>query len=96
MTLVEAMACSKSVISTTATFTNGFLKHRWDALLVEPGSAAELAEATLELLGSDELCKKLGKEARRTVERVCDSTRNTDAIEALYSDAKSISAADAR
>ena len=85
--LLEAMACGKPIISTNAVFSKKMLKNGVNALLVAPKSAKELAKASVDLLSSEELCKRLGKAARKTVEMKINSQANTDKIEEIYKQA---------
>lgn len=84
MVLAESMACGKPVVTTTAGFGKGILKNGLNALLVTPKSSEELAKATLKLLSSQELCRKLGEEARKTAVRKLNPKTNTDKVERVY------------
>jgi glycosyltransferase involved in cell wall biosynthesis len=84
MTLLEAMACGKPIVSTYANFTKGLLENKKNALLVTPKSSVELAEATITLLSSEELCKSLGEAARKTILEKMDRESNTNKVEEVY------------
>jgi glycosyltransferase involved in cell wall biosynthesis len=83
MTMLEAMASGKAIITTNANFTKGILNNEANSLLVNPKSPEKLAEATVKLLSSEELCKKLGENARKTVEDM-DSEKQTDKVLEVY------------
>ncbi len=80
----EAMACGKAIITTKASFTKGILDNGENALLVNPKSPDELAEATINLLANGELCRKLGENARKTVVDKMDSDKQTDDVLKVY------------
>jgi glycosyltransferase involved in cell wall biosynthesis len=84
MVLLESMACGKPVVSTNASFSKGILKDGFNAILVKPKSAEELAEATLKILSSPALCTSLGGAARKTAIEKFNADANTNQIEEVY------------
>jgi glycosyltransferase involved in cell wall biosynthesis len=66
-TIVEAMACEKPVIVSSAGGAAELFTHEQDALATEPGNAPMLAEAILRLAASADLRRTLGRNGRRTV-----------------------------
>lgn len=65
---LEAMARMRPVIGCLANGPEDILTHDHDGLLVTPHSVAELSDALERLIGSPELCRKLGCNARTTAE----------------------------
>lgn len=87
MVMLEAMACGKPIIATSAGYERGILEDEYNALLVRPKSPEELARATVKLLSSQELCQKLGSKARETVVEKMNSEINTKMVEDVYKNA---------
>lgn len=84
MVLLEAMACGKPIITTNANFSKGIIENGINALLIEPKSAQGLEKATMKLLSSEELCRSLGRAARKTAVETMDLEANTDKVEEVY------------
>jgi glycosyltransferase involved in cell wall biosynthesis len=84
MVMLEAMACGKPLITTTASFTKGVLENGVNALLVPPKSPNELAEASIKLLSDKDLARKLGKQARNAVTEKMDPDKNTEKVLEVY------------
>jgi glycosyltransferase involved in cell wall biosynthesis len=84
ITLLESMACGKAVVTTATGLAKGLIEDGENAILIKPKSVEVLSEATMKLLSSEELCKKLGDAARRTIVEKMDVERNTDKIEEVY------------
>lgn len=66
--LMEAMACGCCVIATNVGGNPELVRDGENGLLFEAGNAAELTARLERALGSDELRRSLGAEARRTIE----------------------------
>lgn len=85
--LFEYMAMGKGIVASRLGQIGEVLEHEKTALLVEPGSVRELADAIVCLSGSAELRKRLGAAARQTaVERYTwkhNAQRVIDAYRAL-------------
>ena len=84
LTLLEAMACGKPIITTSTGLAKGLIENGSNAILVRPRSVRDLVEATIKLLSSEALCKKLGKAARRTIDEKISQDKNTDLVEEVY------------
>ena len=65
--LMEAMACGATAISTRVSGIPELIHHEENGLLVNPGNAAELADAMARLLGDAPLRTRLAEAARRTI-----------------------------
>lgn len=66
--LFEYMAMAKPVVASGIGQIKEVVVHRHNGYLVEPGNLQELAQAILELADNAELGKRIGKNARKTVE----------------------------
>lgn len=67
LVLLEAMACSKPVIASALPGVRAVVSDGGDGLLVQPGSADDLAIKIRLLLDDRELCQRLGAQGRRKV-----------------------------
>ena len=85
--LLEAMACGKAIVSTTATFTKGLIDDGVTGRLVEPRKAEPLAAAIVELLNDYEQCRSFGSAIRRYAEKLLEEESNTDKFEHAYKQA---------
>lgn len=82
---LQAMACGKPVVLSRirGLWAPELLIDGENCLLVEPGNAEALATAIKRLAADPELCRRLGKAARETVERhfsVAQSAASTEAL----------------
>ena len=68
LVLLQAMALGKAVIATDCWGTRDYIKHMENGILVAPNDASELREKILYLLDNPEEVKKLGRNAKKTVE----------------------------
>lgn len=84
ITLLEAMACGKAIITTETGLAKGLIEDGQNALMIKPKSVDALTTATLKLLSSGDLCQRLGDAARRTIVEKIDIEKNTDQIEEAY------------
>lgn len=69
LTLIEAMACAKAILSTRVGAVGEALLPEKEALFVEPGDAAGLADAIVRLAGDSTLRRTLAVNARRAYEK---------------------------
>jgi len=67
--LIEAMACSKPVISTTVDQVDELVQDRVNGLLIQPGDIHALVNAIENLITNPELCEQLGNSGRKTIEK---------------------------
>lgn len=68
LTILEAMAAKTPVIATRKGGIPLLVKHGHNGLFVKPRNSQKIAEACNKLLENDELRKKLGENARKTIE----------------------------
>jgi glycosyltransferase involved in cell wall biosynthesis len=66
LSLLEAMACERTVITTTSG-NPGLIRHGENGFLVKPGKQAELAKIIEMLINDSDTRDEIGKAARRTV-----------------------------
>jgi len=66
--MLEAMACSCTVVATEVSGVLDVIHHRQNGLLVTPKIPSEMAESILELLGNPVQAKSLGQAAASTVQ----------------------------
>lgn len=67
LTMVEAMACGKPVVSTRIGSTPTLINHERDGFLFPAGDIGALAAAVIRLLNDNELRDRLGKSGREKV-----------------------------
>ncbi len=67
MVLAEANACGRPVVASRVGGIPGFVRHRENGLLVEPGDARALEVAIAKLLDNPELANKMGQRGREIV-----------------------------
>ena len=65
--LLEAMLASRAIVGTSVDAIGEILDHRYNGLVVSPGSSGELRDAILTLAQSPELRQQLGQAAKATV-----------------------------
>ena len=82
--VIEAMAAGKSVIATNMGGPKEIITPPLDGLLVEPGNPELLAEKILSLIEDEETRRKMGKAARKTVERRFNVQKTIGEIQDLY------------
>jgi glycosyltransferase involved in cell wall biosynthesis len=71
--LVEAMACGLPVVTTAVAGIPELVIHNHNGLLFQPHDAQGIAAGLAALLGDQDLCRRLGQAARRTVMECFDS-----------------------
>ncbi|OGX23092.1 MAG: hypothetical protein A3K54_04520 [Omnitrophica WOR_2 bacterium RBG_13_44_8] len=82
---VEAFACGKPVVSTNLPTGVPFVNlHGKTGLVVPPGNSSALADAINRLLGSSQLCKIYGQNARERVEKEFTKEGMADAVLKVY------------
>jgi glycosyltransferase involved in cell wall biosynthesis len=82
--LLEAMALEVPVVATRVGGVGRLIRHEDNGLLVEPGSAAELASALTRLHGDSELRGRCRRAGRATVETAYSFPERMQKIRALY------------
>lgn len=70
--VLEYLACGKPVIACHGGFSRGLVVNDHNGVLVRAGDVQELASAIIALLVNHELVKRLGRNARKHVERFYD------------------------
>ncbi|AFV24613.1 phosphatidylinositol glycan-class A [Methanolobus psychrophilus R15] len=65
--LLEAMSCELSIVATEVPGNIDLIDHNVNGILVPSKDSVALADSILVLLEQEELCEKLGKEARKKV-----------------------------
>ncbi len=68
MALLEAMASRKAVVATRVGANSKVIQERVNGIMLSPGDVSGLAAALRELLKSGKLRRRLGENARRTIE----------------------------
>lgn len=84
--LLEAMACSKAVVASAVGAVPEALRDGENGLLVPPRDAAALATALARLLADGETSRRLGDEARSSVERHYSTEAVCGRLAAIYND----------
>lgn len=84
LSLIEAMACGVPVITTNVFGPSEIVTHARDGIAVRPGDSIELSEAVLEVLTDSQLRSRLGRNARKTVEKRFDLKKHSEQLLLLY------------
>jgi glycosyltransferase involved in cell wall biosynthesis len=84
MVIVEGMASGKAVLAASAGGASELFTDGVDALGHVPGDAAMLSERIALLASDDELRRRLGREGRRTAQRVYHRRRLVGELLGLY------------
>lgn len=82
-TLLEGMAMGKPVIATQIKLSGDFIRDGWNGLLVRPEDPQHLRERIQFLLDHPEEARRLGENARRTIEERFTLDHYRDRIEGL-------------
>jgi glycosyltransferase involved in cell wall biosynthesis len=69
--LLEAMACGLPSVSTRVGGVKDLVRDGVNGLLAEPSDTESLASAIRRILADTESARRMGEEARRTVEQRC-------------------------
>jgi glycosyltransferase involved in cell wall biosynthesis len=84
LTLIEAMAAGKAIVSTSVDGCGEILHDRTTAIVIEPGNSTQLTNGLLTLAADPALRSRLGRAASVTAARDLDIDRCVEAIEAIY------------
>ena len=84
LTILEAMASKTPVIATRRGGIPMLVKHGYNGLFVKVRNSKEIASACNKLLEDDELRKKLGENARKTVEEKFTWGKTAQKFHRLY------------
>jgi len=84
LTVLEAMATGRAVISTSAGGVPELVEDGVNGILVPLGDAEALAKAFLRLADESELCQHMGQEGQKRACKCFDITRCAREYEALY------------
>ena len=82
--LLEAMACGRPVVGSTAGGIPDVVRHERDGLLVPPGDAGALAGALRRLLGDRAAARALGRAGRERVARDFSPEAEAERYQSLY------------
>jgi glycosyltransferase involved in cell wall biosynthesis len=85
VTLLEGMASSKPVIASNIPGPADIITHSYNGLLFEKGNIAELSEYLKILIENKDLRDKLGRNARKTVEKWYTFKKVAERYEKLFS-----------
>lgn len=83
-TMLEAAACGKPTITTTACSMSEFLKDNYNGLLVKPQNSKELATAIKKLYQDKKMAYRLGKQARKSIESFWSWKKKIKQVEKIY------------
>jgi glycosyltransferase involved in cell wall biosynthesis len=86
-TLIEAMACGLPAVGSNAGGITDLIRDKVTGLLAAPGDASQLADRIELLLRDPGLRSRMGKEARRSIETICDERAVADRYVAIYQSA---------
>jgi glycosyltransferase involved in cell wall biosynthesis len=86
LVIVQAMACRRAVIVSAAGGALELIEPETDAITHPAGDVSALAEAMLRLIRNPELRARLGKAARRGVERKFTNSLLAEAMAIVYTD----------
>ncbi len=78
MVTIECMAMKKPVMNTSIGWAKELIDDGVDGFLVHPSKIEEYSEKLLQLLEDEELCQKMGNEARKKVEHLFDIDKNAE------------------
>jgi len=83
-TMLEAGACGKPVITTTACSMSEYLKNGYNGLLIKPRDSSVLARAIKKLLTDSTLAEKLGEQARQSIVKDWGWKTRIKKVEEIY------------
>ena len=81
---LEAMACGKPAIGCRGQGIEEVIRHGFSGILVDPGDAAGLAQAMIELLRNSEKRGEMGREARNEIVRRFTLRQQAEALARIY------------
>lgn len=82
--LIEAAACEKPIVAYDIPGSREIVRHEVNGLLVPVREVESLADAICKLLEESELCKRMGREGRKIVEREFSEKNVTEKTLSLY------------
>ena len=86
--LLEAMAMGKAIVATSGSGMGEIIEHERSGVLVEPGEVSELGRAIGRVLSDEPLRERLGAQARKRVEHLCDPARVIGEMEVVIRNTK--------
>lgn len=86
ISMLEAMACAKAIVSTDVNGIPEALESEYNAILVKPHKPDQMVDGILRLLNDSALASTLAKNARETVELRFSSLVFSQKISQLYSE----------
>jgi glycosyltransferase involved in cell wall biosynthesis len=84
VSMLEAMASSLPIITTSIPANKEWIKDNWNGLLFKPSDYEELAEKIIILLGDADMCNMFGERNRRIVSVRAQWSKTLDILEATY------------
>lgn len=87
-TCIEAMACGKPVVTTTAGGSKEYVTNGESGFVVSPGASNELADAICELIANQRMRTQFGNQAREFVASELDRDKIAREMEAVYATAQ--------
>jgi len=84
--ILEAMACGKAVIASDVGGIPEAITQNRSGIIVPPGDIDALAAAMSSLIADESLRRRLGEDARKTVETRFDSVKNAQLVAKAYQD----------
>ena len=84
--ILEAMACGLPVVAANVGGTPDIIQNGINGLLVEPDSPDQIFDAVMKIINNRDMAKKLGAEARKTVENNFSMEQIADRYISLYRD----------
>lgn len=85
-TLREAMAMERPVVTTDVAGNTELVEDGVTGFVARPGDPASLAEAILNALRDTETTRRLARQGRERVERLCNESLRSQKVEAIYRD----------
>jgi glycosyltransferase involved in cell wall biosynthesis len=82
--MAEAMACGLPVVVTQVSGIPEIVEHNVNGLIVAPRDSIALADALAELIANRTLGERLGRAARKHIEKVFDAKETHQTLKALF------------
>jgi glycosyltransferase involved in cell wall biosynthesis len=83
-TMLEAAACGRPIITTSACSMSEFLRDDYNGLLVKPKSSSAIAQAIKKLYRQPVVAAKLGRQARKSIEQQWSWEKKIKKMEKIY------------